>query len=276
MSAIIEGGYADVRGVQTYFERCGNGQPIVFLHTAGRECRQYHWLMRELASDFTAVTFDYPGHGKSWPLAGDRAIEDPEEFCHFVWEFVEGLKLRRPIISGCSLGGNLSLMLGAKHSGDLLAIVPMQGADYTPSISQTQLELIGHPHVSLPFFNMDQSISLLGRKAPEEARAFIGWNTFHLSPKTLAADLRAYTSIDVRDQMVRVTCPVLMIWGEDDWIVSGDMVEATVRRLVNAARVEMCRLPGVGHFAPVEAPREIAEAIRLFTATIRDVKKSSQ
>ncbi len=64
--------------------------------------------------------------------------------------------------------------------------------------------------------------------------------------------------------MVDVRCPVLMIRGEDDWLVSQPMVDATAARLVNARPLSIVTLPGIGHYAPMEAPEAVAEAIRKF------------
>jgi len=159
--------------------------------------------------------------------------------------------------------------MGAKHSTELRAIVPMQGADYSPSISRAVLDLMDHPHVSLPYFNREQSVSLVGRSAIPEARELVEWTVYHLSPKALPADLKIYTGIDVRDRVGEVRCPVLMIHGEDDWLVSRAMVDATVSRLVNARPIDVVTLPGIGHYAPMEAPQAVADAIRKFVATLR-------
>jgi pimeloyl-ACP methyl ester carboxylesterase len=262
--ADILGHYVDVRGVRTYVERCGSGQTLLCLHTAGRDARQWHWLMQELASDFELVSFDYPGHGKSWPLSGNRCIDDPYVFCDFIWSVAETCRLVRPIVTGCSVGGNLALMMGALRGDELRAIVPMQGTDYSPSISPAALELMDHPHVSLPYFNREQSVSLVGRNAIPAARDLVEWTVHHLSAKTLGADLKVYTEIDVRTRMADVRCPVLMIRGDDDWLVSASMVEATAARLVNARPVSIVTLPGIGHYAPMEAPDAVADAIRTF------------
>jgi pimeloyl-ACP methyl ester carboxylesterase len=266
--AKISGTYVDVRGVRTYVERCGTGQSVLCLHTAGRDSRQWHWLMQELASDFELVAFDYPGHGKSWPLPGNRCIEDAEQLCDFIWGVGQAAGLRRPVITGCSVGGNLTLMMGARHSAELRAIVPMQGADFTPSISRAALDLMDHPHVSLPHFNREQSTSLAGRAALPEAYDLVEWTAFQLSGKTLGADLKIYTAIDIRDRMANIRCPVLMIRGEDDWLVSQAMVDDTVGRLVNARPIEVLRLPGIGHYAPMEAPEAVGSAIRKFMAKL--------
>jgi pimeloyl-ACP methyl ester carboxylesterase len=266
--ATIQGTYVEVRGVRTYVERCGIGPPVLCLHTAGRDGRQWHWLMQELASDFELVAFDYPGHGKSWPLPGNRCLEDADALCDFIWSVARACDLKRPIMMGCSVGGNLALMMGARQSAELRAIVSMQGSDYSPSISRAALDLMDHPHVSLPHFNREQSVSLVGRAALPEARDLVEWTVYHLSPKTLAADLTIYTSIDIRDRMEDVRCPVLMVHGEDDWLVSRAMVDATIHRLVNACPVSIATLPGIGHYPPMEAPGAVASAIRTFVATL--------
>ncbi len=269
MKATIQGGYVEVKGVRTYYERCGHGQPILCLHTAARDCRQYQWLMDELHEEFDVVAFDYPGHGKSWPLPGNRCIEDAEEFVEFIWSVGKTLNLPRPVVAGCSIGGNLTLLVGARHAAEVLAIVPMEAADYAPTISDAALQLMRHPHVSLPYYNMEQSLTLVGSAATEEAKAMVSWTIWHMSPATLAPDLTLYTGLDIRDQMSKVTCPVLMIRGQDDWIVGQDIVDATVSRLVNSSLVEYLKVPGAGHFVPMEAPRVVANAIRRFVASLQ-------
>jgi len=59
-----------------------------------------------------------------------------------------------------------------------------------------------------------------------------------------------------------------MVLGEDDWLVSRAMVDATVHRLVNARPVNIATLPGIGHYPPMEAPGAVANAIRTFVATL--------
>jgi pimeloyl-ACP methyl ester carboxylesterase len=47
------------------------------------------------------------------------------------------------------------------------------------------------------------------------------------------------------------------------------MVDATVSRLVNARPIDVVTLPGIGHYAPMEAPQAVADAIKKFVATLR-------
>ena len=48
-----------------YFEEAGKGVPLVCLHTAGSDSRQYQHLLNdpEITNNFRVITFDLPWHG---------------------------------------------------------------------------------------------------------------------------------------------------------------------------------------------------------------------
>src|SRR5262249_53180027 len=55
-----------------YFEEAGRGVPLVCLHTAGADGRQYRHLLNDdaITAHFRVIAFDMPWHGKSLPPAG--------------------------------------------------------------------------------------------------------------------------------------------------------------------------------------------------------------
>ena len=55
-----------------YFEENGAGIPLVCLHTAGSDGRQWRHLLADevFAKHFRIIAFDMPWHGKSNPPAG--------------------------------------------------------------------------------------------------------------------------------------------------------------------------------------------------------------
>jgi len=57
---------------RVYFEEAGQGIPLVCLHTAGADNRQYRHLLNDTAitRDFRVLAFDMPWHGKSLPPLG--------------------------------------------------------------------------------------------------------------------------------------------------------------------------------------------------------------
>lgn len=57
-----------------YFEEAGTGQPVLCLHTAGADTRQWRHLMNDagVTQSHRLIAFDMPWHGKSLPPEGSR------------------------------------------------------------------------------------------------------------------------------------------------------------------------------------------------------------
>ena len=57
---------------RVYFEEAGEGVPLVCLHTAGADGRQFRHLLNdlEITRHFRVIALDLPWHGKSLPPAG--------------------------------------------------------------------------------------------------------------------------------------------------------------------------------------------------------------
>ena len=71
----IVGRYAHIDHQRIYFEEAGQGIPLVCLHTAGSDGRQYRGVLNDAAitRNFRVIAFDMPWHGKSSQPAGGRA-----------------------------------------------------------------------------------------------------------------------------------------------------------------------------------------------------------
>src|SRR3546814_16201176 len=60
------------RKCRIYVEEAGSGIPLVCLHTAGADNRQYRHMLcdPEITSRYRVLAFDMPWHGKSYPPEG--------------------------------------------------------------------------------------------------------------------------------------------------------------------------------------------------------------
>ncbi|WP_164097086.1 alpha/beta fold hydrolase, partial [Serratia marcescens] len=60
-----------------YFEEAGQGRPVLCLHTAGADTRQWRHVMndRRFIAHNRFVAFDMPWHGKSLPPEGFETRE---------------------------------------------------------------------------------------------------------------------------------------------------------------------------------------------------------
>lgn len=119
--------------VKTFYETAGEGrQSIVFLHTAGSDGRQYHGVMNDakMRKRCTMYCFDLPGHGRSFPSSKTFGAHTNTEdsYIGIIGAFVKALGLRRPIICGASMAGQVCLAVAIRNKEvGAGGTIPLQG-----------------------------------------------------------------------------------------------------------------------------------------------------
>src|SRR2546423_15654635 len=95
---------------RVHVEEAGQGVPLLCLHTAGADSRQYRHVLNdaEVTSRFRVVAFDLPYHGRStppdeWWLTRYRLTT--ASYLAMVRAVWRALGLERPVGMGCSMGG---------------------------------------------------------------------------------------------------------------------------------------------------------------------------
>ena len=121
---------------RVYFEEAGAGIPLLCLHTAGSDGRQYRGVLNdaEITSRFRVIAFDMPWHGKSSPPEGWWEEEyklTTASYAGMIMEFAAALGLDRPLVMGCSIGGRIVLELAAGYGDKLRGVIGLQSAAHT-------------------------------------------------------------------------------------------------------------------------------------------------
>ncbi len=118
-----------------YFEEAGQGLPLVCLHTAGADGRQFRHLMLDEAvtRHFRLLAFDMPWHGKSLPPEGWQREEyrlTTAAYTEMIVAFCRALELERPVVMGCSIGGRIVLNLAIEHAPMFRALIGLEAAEF--------------------------------------------------------------------------------------------------------------------------------------------------
>ena len=118
-----------------YFEEAGQGIPLLCLHTAGADGRQYRDVLNDpaITARFRVIAFDLPWHGKSSPPAGfeTEAYQlTTELYVDTVMAVSRALGLERPVVMGCSIGGRAVLHLALRHGAHFRAAIGLQSATH--------------------------------------------------------------------------------------------------------------------------------------------------
>ncbi|MBB6123617.1 alpha/beta fold hydrolase [Sphingobium subterraneum] len=251
------GRYVDVDGLDIFYEEAGRGPAILCIHAASQDSLMYRHVLADLSDHFRVIAVDAPGHGKSvMPESGPL----PDLTAHAVFNerLIERLGLERPVIIGCSMGGNLVLELAARRPGRYAAVISCEGADYTPGLDDFVLDmLMVNGHQMLECYSQ----SLTGKRTPPDRAREVIWQLCRSTPAVMRTDLGGYAGFDKRAAMAAIADPTLLIRGSDDWLVTQEQVEATAGRIAGS---EVALLDGTGHYPMIENPVEFNATVRSF------------
>ena len=117
----------EVNGVQLYYEKCGEGRPIILVHGNGESHEIFDVLIDELRATHTVYAVDSRGHGESSRGVAVSYALMAEDYRLFI----QKLKIEKPIWYGFSDGGIIGLLL-ALQAPELLGKLIISGANLNP------------------------------------------------------------------------------------------------------------------------------------------------
>ena len=106
------GEYAEVNGLSLYFERIGEGSPIVLLHGGLGSGEMFGPVLPTFADHHEIILVDLQGHGRTADV--DRPI-DVRTMADDVAALIEHLGLDHPDVVGYSLGGGVAWHVAFRH-----------------------------------------------------------------------------------------------------------------------------------------------------------------
>ncbi|MBF6342659.1 alpha/beta hydrolase [Nocardia cyriacigeorgica] len=92
------------------YDRFGTGDPLVLVHGVGSRRQVWEPIIPALAESFEVIAVDLPGFGESEPLPHTTVATLADALADFL--AAEGID--RPHLAGNSMGGGISLALGAR------------------------------------------------------------------------------------------------------------------------------------------------------------------
>jgi pimeloyl-ACP methyl ester carboxylesterase len=255
-----------------YVEEAGTGIPLLCLHTAGADSRQYRGLFndRDLLSRFRVIAFDLPWHGKSSPPAGWHKAEyrlTSRAYVDTILSVVDALGLDRPVVMGCSIGGRIVLHLALECASRFRALIGLESAAH--AAPYYDLEWLHRPDVHGGEVCGAIVSGLVAPSAPEADRWETIWHYMQGGPGVFKGDLHFYTADgDVRDQVARIdtaACPLYLLTGEYDYSCSPQDTRDLAGRIAGAEAVIM---ESLGHFPMSEDPQRFLSYLRPVLARI--------
>jgi pimeloyl-ACP methyl ester carboxylesterase len=114
------GQYAEVNGINLYYEIHGAGRPLVLLHGGLGSGEMFGPVLPLLAAKHRVVVPDLQGHGRTADI--DRPI-DIRLMADDIAALIDHLKLDKPDMVGYSLGGGVALQTAFKYPSKIRRLV---------------------------------------------------------------------------------------------------------------------------------------------------------
>lgn len=258
----ITGRYVSVeiggRMQRIYFEEAGQGRPVLCLHTAGADTRQWRHLMND--ADVTdgnrMIAFDMPWHGKSLPPEGFETEEyllTTQTYIETVLAVTNALGLDRPVLAGCSMGGRIALQLAALNAESFSGFVAIEASDFQPA--WYDIDWFHRPDAHGGEMGAALVSANISPHAPNTERWNTLWMFMQSGPGVFRGDLSFYTqdeSLIVRlGQIDTGKTPVHILVGAYDLTCTPEDAQRTAAAIPGATCTVMQEL---GHFPMSEHP----------------------
>ncbi|MBA1148723.1 alpha/beta hydrolase [Ectothiorhodospiraceae bacterium WFHF3C12] len=230
------------------------GRPVlVFLHEGLGSIEFWRDFPDRLAGELglDALVYDRIGHGGSDPMTAPRGADYHEHGARFeLPRLLQCEDVERNILVGHSDGATIALLYAAYH-GDTVACITEAAHVFVEDVTIEGIQQAkqaydrGELHGPLARYHGDRTDAV-----------FHAWTDTWLD--------EGFRSWNIEDRLPGITCPVLVIQGEDDEYGSPAQVHSIVEHTGGEARPLL--LPDCGHTPHKERPDAVLRAMAEFLA----------
>lgn len=247
----------NIDGLNIEYLEQGTGTPVLLLHGWGSSFNVYKGIMANLSNRCRVVAMNFPGCGNSDIMKEPWNLDD---YCRLVLKFMKELKLENPIMFGHSHGGRVVLKMAAEKMTQPQKIVLLDSAGLIPKKSFKQkfrassFKFIKKV-LSLPIIK-NYSANLL-----DKARKHYGSADYNAANEVLRKTLVSLVNTDLRNIISSISCPTLLIWGENDTatpLSDGKIIESLIKDS------GLCVIKGAGHYSFLEQPYQTNAILNSF------------
>ena len=236
--------FKTIKSIKVNYKQYGNGPDMVLLHGWGQNIEMMMPLGDNFSDKYRVTIIDLPGFGLSEEPKEDYDVVD---YAEIVYELLQKLGIKKPIMMGHSFGGRVSIVYAAKYG-------------------VKKLVLFGSPCVrherksrKQDFYKAMKKIKILN--------PFVGFMKKH----TGSIDYRSATPMmreilvktvnqDLSDYAKEITSPTLLVWGENDEAVPVSEARELEKLLKDGALIV---LPGT-HYCYLENLNGVVNIINNF------------
>jgi pimeloyl-ACP methyl ester carboxylesterase len=239
-----------VAGLEVAYDQVGSGPPLVLVHSAASDAREWRAQVAGLSADFTVIAWDEPGAGRSSDVPADFGLAG---YATALAALIETLAAPAHVC-GLSWGGTIVLELYRRRP-ELVATLVLADtyAGWSGSLPEDEVRARMASDTTLP--------GLFAADPPEDVIEVLDAIAADVRRESLRVALSAMAEADLTDVLPTIAVPTLLLWGALDARSPLSVAHAFARAIPHA---ELAVIPDAGHMSNLERPAEFNAAIRSF------------
>ena len=262
--------HKEINGTEIYFEDTGGSGPVLlFSHGLLWSSKMFAEQVDHFKSAYRVITYDHRGQGRS---AVAESGYDMDTLTEDALALMDTLGIDRFHFAGLSMGGFVGLRVARRAPARLRSLILLEtSAQAEPKenvpryrMLNMMVRLLGVGAVRKPVMKIMFGQSFL--QDPDRKALRSKWERELTSNRRSIT--RAVKGVIERkavppDELEQITCPNLIIVGEEDVATVPEKSAYMQRHIPNA---KLVRIPRAGHTSTVEEPAAIIEAMEAFLA----------
>jgi pimeloyl-ACP methyl ester carboxylesterase len=256
------------KGKKIHYSIQGRGKAVVLLHGFTEELTIWKYFTRKLSPEFTVMSVDLPGHGRSESFGKVHTMELMADAVHAA---MKEAGISNAHMVGHSMGGYITLAFAEKYPRQLRGFTlfhshaagdsPEAQANRSRTIQLVEKDKIGFIHSFIPGLFDPKNIDRYRDEISRLRAAAVS-----LSKEAVIAALEGMkTRPDRTHVLAHTKLPVQFIIGKND---SRIPMELVLPQTVLPAHAEVLILDQVGHMGFIEAREETFKALYHFAKKV--------
>lgn len=253
---------ADVDGFRISYLRRGQGaESAILIHGFGGDLNSWMFNHESLASRHSVYALDLPGHGGSSKKMEDGTLLG---FAKVLKGFMDSIGASKAHLVGHSMGGAVAALFALNHPERCLSLTLIASAGLGSEIDGEYIRgfvsATRRNELKPVLEKLFADSRLMTRQLVDDTLKYKRLDGVESALGAIASQFCPSNrqSVILRDRVIRLSMPVLVLWGSEDRILPASQAG----NLPKHVRTEV--LPGYGHMVQMEAASKVNMMIRSF------------
>lgn len=229
-----------------YIDYGKKDNPIVLLHGWGQNIGMMQGIGNQFSFTNRIIIIDLPGFGLS---EEPKTIWTIDDYVTCIKELLDKLNIDNPIIIGHSFGGKIGLLYATKYKVKKLVC-----------LSSPYKKMLTNLSFKTKMLKTAKKIPILN-KLEGFAKKHIGSTDYKNASDMMRKIMVEHVNYDITDQLYKIKCPTLLIWGTMDKAVSINDAYELEKLISNCGLVTY---EGCSHYAYLERFDQTIRVLKSF------------